>query len=86
MKVLLVEDEVELGTALARVLERRGFQVQHRATGHDALQALAQERFEVVVLDLGLPGMDGLQLLQRLRDHGNTMPVLVLTEIGRAHV
>lgn len=82
MRVLLVEDEVELGAALARVLERRGFQVQHRMTATDALQALEQELFEVAVLDIGLPGMDGLQLLQRLRDRGNTMPVLLLTARG----
>ena len=82
MRVLLVEDEVELGAALARVLERRGFQVLHRMTATDALQALEQELFEVAVLDIGLPGMDGLQLLHRLRDRGNTMPVLVLTARG----
>ncbi|KQP12154.1 response regulator transcription factor [Pseudorhodoferax sp. Leaf267] len=82
MRVLLVEDEAELGTSLARVLERRGLQVQHRMAGAEALQALEHERFDVAVLDIGLPGMDGLQLLQRLRDRGHTLPVLLLTARG----
>jgi two-component system response regulator TctD len=79
MRLLLVEDEPELGATLARVLERRGFQVAHRLSAAEALASLEHELFDLVVLDLGLPGMDGLQLLQRLRGRGSTLPVLVLT-------
>lgn len=82
MRLLLVEDEPELGSTLARVLERRGFLVTHRLSAAEALASLEHELFDLVVLDLGLPGMDGLQLLQRLRGRGSTLPVLVLTARG----
>jgi len=82
MRVLVVEDDFDLSGALMRLLTRRGFQATHCTDGMSALQVLQQSSFELVVLDLGLPGMDGLQLLQRLRDRGFTMPVLVLTARG----
>ena len=82
MKVLLVEDDFDLGGALTRVLMRRGFQVEHCTEGAPALQWVERERFDLVLLDLGLPGMDGLQVLQRLRARGHTVPVMVLTARG----
>lgn len=82
MRVLVVEDDFDLSGALMRLLTRRGFLATHCGDATSALQALQQSAFELVVLDLGLPGMDGLQLLQRLRDRGHRMPVLVLTARG----
>lgn len=82
MRVLVVEDDFDLSGALTRLLTRRGFHVVHCTHGTEAMQLLEQDVFELVVLDLGLPGMDGLQLLQRLRGRGLTLPVLVLTARG----
>lgn len=82
MKVLLVEDDFDLSGALIRVLTRRGFYVAHCTEGSEALRLLDQEVFEIAVLDLGLPGMDGLQLLQRIRGKGLALPVMVLTARG----
>jgi len=82
MKVLVVEDDFDLGGALTRLLTRRGFQAAHCIDGATALQLLERELFDMAVLDLGLPGMDGLQLLQRLRGRGHALPVLVLTARG----
>jgi DNA-binding response OmpR family regulator len=82
MRVLVVEDDFDLSGALTRLLTRRGFHVVHCTQGEEALQRLGQDLFELMVLDLGLPGMDGLQLLQRLRASGLRLPVLVLTARG----
>jgi DNA-binding response OmpR family regulator len=82
MKVLVVEDDFDLSGALTRLLTRRGFHVTHCTHGSEALQLLDQDLFDLMVLDLGLPGMDGLQLLQRVRGRGLALPVLVLTARG----
>lgn len=82
MKLLLVEDDFDLSGTLARLLSRRGFEVVPCSDGHDALALLKAEHFDLVMLDLQIPGLDGLQLLQRLRGRGNTVPVLILTARG----
>ncbi len=75
MRVLVVEDDFDLSGALMRLLTRRGFLATHCGDATSALQALQQSAFELVVLDLGLPGMDGLQLLQRLQRRGGVAAV-----------
>lgn len=82
MKLLLVEDDFDLSSALSRSLETRGFEVLRCAEGHEALLAARKKAFDVIVLDLTLPGLDGLELLSRLRGDGNRTPVLVLTARG----
>jgi two-component system, OmpR family, response regulator TctD len=77
--LLLVEDEPALARALQLALERRGFDVAHCADGSSALQRLRHDPPAAVLLDLGLPGMDGLQVLHRARAEGVRVPVLVLT-------
>lgn len=79
MRLLLVEDDLMLGEALQEALEPRGFAVDWLKDGESALRALKQERFELMILDLGLPGMDGLDVLREIRRQGSMMPVLVLT-------
>jgi two-component system response regulator TctD len=79
MKLLLVEDDFDLGGALTRELSRRGFEVSCTRDGVEALSLAHTQHFDAMVLDLGLPGLDGLQVLQRLRGRGSTLPVLVLT-------
>lgn len=82
MKMLLVEDDFDLSRALSKSLATRGFDVLCCADGIEALTTARKKAFDVIVLDLGLPGLDGLDLLERLRDGGNATPVLVLTARG----
>lgn len=82
MQLLLVEDDFDLSRALSASLATRGFEVHCCATALEALQCVRRGTVDVVVLDLGLPDMDGLALLQRLRDGGSRVPVLVLTARG----
>ena len=79
MRVLIVEDDPLLGDALRAGLEQRGFDVDWVQDGKDAQAAIRAEPFAAVVLDLGLPGMGGLELLRSERARGNKVPVLVLT-------
>lgn len=76
--VLIAEDELALARALAVNLKARGFRVQVAATGRAALARVASEHPDVVVLDLGLPDLDGLEVLQGIRGW-NEVPVIVLS-------
>jgi two-component system, OmpR family, response regulator TctD len=82
MKVLLVEDDPSMQTALRRALQRRGMEVDVCGDGRAALQAWKDAAPEVVVLDLTLPGLDGLQVLEQARREGIATPVLILTARG----
>ncbi len=77
--ILLVEDDLQLGNSLQRVLTVAGHHVVWLRTQADAQRFLAEERFDLLVLDIGLPDGDGLQLLSALRQAGNGTPVMLLT-------
>ncbi len=79
MRVLLVEDDQDLGQAVRVALKPEGYTVDWVEDGASALHALSHESFEVAILDLGLPRLDGLEVLARLRAAANRVPVLVLT-------
>lgn len=79
MRLLLVEDDPQLGSQLEQVLGGAGHVIERASDGRDALHLGEQEDFDAVVLDLGLPGLDGLSVLTRWRQGGRTMPVLILT-------
>ena len=82
MKLLLIEDNLAMQTTLQRSFERRGMQVQVCADGSRALDRWRASLPDVVVLDLSLPGMDGLQVLAAARAEGLSAPVLILTARG----
>jgi DNA-binding response OmpR family regulator len=79
MRVLVVEDETGVAESIRAWLERSGFQVQLTNNGEDAWYLGDTEDFAAVILDLGLPRMDGLTVLKRWRQGGRKMPVIVLT-------
>jgi len=79
MRILLVEDDEPLGDSLRTGLIQHGYTVDWLKDGSAADQALRTENFDAVVLDLGLPKMSGITVLQNLRSRGQTNPVLILT-------
>lgn len=79
MKILLVEDDEMLGQTLQRALQHQAYAVDWLRDGFAAEAALQTENYDLMVLDLGLPRQDGLTVLQRLRQRGKSLPVLVLT-------
>jgi two-component system, OmpR family, response regulator len=85
MRVLVVEDEVSLAKQLSVGLRRAGYSVDHAPDGERADLLVHDESYDAAVLDLGLPKVDGLTLLRRWRDAGQSMPVLVLTARGSWH-
>jgi two-component system, OmpR family, response regulator len=85
MRLLVVEDEALLARQLTAALRRAGYAVDHAADGERADLLGHDERYDAVVLDLGLPKVDGLTLLRRWREAGQAMPVLVLTARGSWH-
>ena len=85
VRSLVVEDEAALGDSLKAALERAGYAVDQALDGVRAEFLGRTEGYDAVILDLGLPGLDGLAVLQQWRDAGVSMPVLVLTARGSWH-
>ena len=81
-RLLVVEDDPDIAMALRLLLSRAGHQVAHAKDGRSGLRDAYTERPELVILDIGLPGMDGWQVLERLRDVSD-VPVLLLTAHGQ---
>ena len=79
MRILLVEDDSSLAQGLQTALRREGLTVDHVTTGKAALQAVQAEAPDLIILDLGLPDMDGLEVLNSLRSGKQTFLVMVLT-------
>ncbi|MGB9356018.1 MAG: response regulator [Azonexus sp.] len=79
MRILLVEDDPELGDGLTIGLRQAGFAVDWLKDGNSADHALQSETFDLVVLDLGLPRLSGMEVLSRARSRRQTLPVLILT-------
>lgn len=80
--VLLAEDETTIAEPLARALRREGYDTEIIGDGPGALRTVMNGGVDLLILDLGLPGMDGLEVCRRLRARGHALPVLMLT--GRA--
>jgi two-component system OmpR family response regulator len=79
MRLLLVEDAPRLREIIARRLREQGYAVDAVATGGDAVQGALQGRYDVIVLDLGLPDMDGMEVCERLRRADCRAPIVMLT-------
>lgn len=85
MRVLLAEDDLELAQRLQPLLEQAGYVVAHVSDGRAAEELGQTEELQAAVVDLGLPGLDGLSVIERWRGNGRSFPVLVLTARGRWH-
>lgn len=79
MRILLVEDDPSLASGIRLALKPEHYIVDHLTDGASALNALKTEPFNAVILDLGLPRVDGMEVLNAVRRHGNQVPILVLT-------
>ncbi|MCW8964909.1 MAG: response regulator transcription factor [Gammaproteobacteria bacterium] len=79
MRILLVEDDPLLGDGLVTAMQNDGYTVDWLKDGKHALQAIKTEDFNLVLLDLGLPGMDGLEVIRQTRKKSIDVPILILT-------
>ncbi|PKL96143.1 MAG: DNA-binding response regulator [Gammaproteobacteria bacterium HGW-Gammaproteobacteria-8] len=79
MRILLVEDDELIGSGVRTALTRHGFEADWCRDGPSALAALTTGQFDLIVLDLGLPRLNGLEVLRRARHAGHQVPVLILT-------
>lgn len=82
LKLLLIDDEEDFRRATSKILTRRGFTVSEAASGEDGLVAIKQDRPDVLLLDLKMPGLSGIETLQRIREKDKTLPVIILTGHG----
>ena len=79
MRILIVEDDASLANGLRKILESEQFAVDVISVGSQVLSAVSAEQFDFAILDIGLPGMDGFEVLRRLRGARFSAPVLMLT-------
>lgn len=79
MQVLLIEDDIALAEALIQTLKNEGFTVNHLSRGKQAITSIKTQLPDIVILDLGLPDMDGTEVLKLIRRESADLPVLVLT-------
>jgi DNA-binding response OmpR family regulator len=85
MHVFLVEDDVVLADGILRILHGHGMFVEHAGNGCDAMSILASRETDILVLDIGIPGFDGFEVVRRLRSRGNTIPIMLLTARDAIH-
>ncbi|MEI6737397.1 MAG: response regulator transcription factor [Pseudomonadota bacterium] len=83
MRILIAEDDESLAAALMSSLHRMGYVVDCVRTGEEANRATASVEFNLIILDIGLPKMNGLEVLKRLRARESNVPVLILTALDR---
>ena len=79
MRILLVEDEKRMAQALCEILRLEKYEVDHYENGADSLAAVESDIYDIVILDVMLPGMNGYEITKRVRGAGITVPILMLT-------
>src|SRR5579864_6696319 len=80
--VLIIDDEAEIRESLQTLLEMEGFAVETAASGEAGLQRIGEHPFDLVLLDLALPGRDGMEILADIRSHETRLPVIMITAYG----
>ncbi len=86
MRLLIVEDEKQMCDTVARSLYAAGYEVDTCYDGAEALECILAENYDLIVLDLNLPGMDGMDLLKELRKENEETKVLILSARGRSQI
>src|SRR4051812_7196360 len=82
LRALLIDDDHRLAELLTEYFGQHGVEIVHASDGHKGLLRVEQEGFDVVLLDLTMPGLDGLEVCQRIRKAGNNLPIVMLTARG----
>lgn len=85
MKILVIEDEQDLCSAICRGLTKKGYAVDFANDGNDGLEMLYINEYDLVVLDLNLPGIDGLDILRQVREENKELKVLILSARSAVH-
>lgn len=83
MRILIIEDEASLRSQIVSQLTAQGYQVDGAAEGKEGLYLASEYPYDLAIVDLGLPNLSGLEVIQRLRHHGKTLPILILTARSR---
>ncbi len=83
MRVLVIEDELELQADIRKQLETEGYVVDTSGEGNEGLYFATEYPLDAAIIDIGLPGISGIEIIQRLREQGSTLPVLILTARSR---
>jgi DNA-binding response OmpR family regulator len=79
MRLLIVEDDADVRQVLTDLLRQSGYEVDSFADGRDAMEKLTTDHYDLGIVDLGLPGMSGLDLVRMLRSRGSNVPILIIT-------
>ncbi len=80
--ILLVEDDIDLRETLGRALSREGYRVSFAGDGFEAISLVRSQPFDLAIVDLVMPRMGGIKMLEELRAHGLTLPTVVITAFG----
>lgn len=83
MRILLIEDEIDIRRQIRRQLEKEGYQIDETGDGKEGFYFASEYPVDAAIIDLGLPGLSGLDIIKQLRRQGSRLPVLVLTARGR---
>ena len=83
MRILVIEDEASLRTQIDAHLQAEGYSVEASADGREGFYLAAEYPFDAAIVDLGLPGMSGIEIIRQLRSQGKNLPILILTARGR---
>jgi DNA-binding response OmpR family regulator len=81
MRILLVEDDVVVATGVEEALRRESYSIDHCLSAEDALPAIATTGYDLAIVDIGLPGMNGRSFIDRIRRDGNSIPVIILSAL-----
>lgn len=85
VKILVVEDEAMMRNLLLKILESEGYKVILASSAHEALEKLEQEKFDLMLSDVKMPGMNGFELLEKAKSKWDDMAVIVMTGYGDAY-
>jgi CheY-like chemotaxis protein len=84
-RILVIDDDQAVRTAISLVLEREGFEVEIAENGHAGIAAMAKAGFDIVIVDLFMPGMDGLETIKAFNETAPTVPIIAMSGIMARH-